>query len=155
MKLIERLAQKYDPSLTGAIGMIGGMILLGAAVATPVAAAIGAGAAALSGASALVGAIWGGGIAAGGAAAIVSWIALPQIVYAQCYKYMLKKHVADGGSTSGMKWVPGIENIRHAGPSLAQKRGLKNIFTRGKKNTDAHAKPPAPKDNKPRQPPNP
>lgn len=152
MKLIERLAKKYDPSLTGAIGMIGGMVVLGAAVATPVAAAIGAGAAALSGASALAGALWGGGIAAGGAAALVSWIALPQVVYAQCYKHLLKKHVAAGGSTSGMKWVPGIENMR-AGSPLAQKRGLKNIFARGKKSADT--KPPAAKDNKPQRPPKP
>lgn len=151
MKIIERLAKKYDPSLTGAIGMIGGMVVMGAAVATPVAAAIGAGMAALSGGSVLAGALWAGGIVAGGAVAIVGWVAIPQTVCALCYKHLLKKHIAHGGTTSGMKWVPGIEKMR-AGTGLAKKRSLSGIFARGKKS--ARKNPPQ-NQPKPPQPPKP
>lgn len=151
MKIIERLAKKYDPSLTGAIGMIGGMVVMGAAMATPVAAAIGAGMAALSGGSVLAGALWAGGIVAGGAVTIVGWVAIPQTVCALCYKHLLKKHVAHGGTTSGMKWVPGIEKM-HAGTGLAKKRSLSGIFERDKKS--ARKNPPQ-NQPKPPQPPKP
>lgn len=143
--LIQKLAKKYDPSLSGAIGMVGGMILLGAAVAIPVAAVIGAGIAGFAGASIAAGALWGGGIVAGAGAALVGAIALPQAIYAQCYKHTLRQHVAAGGSTSGMKWVPGIENMRQAPSPL--KPGVTAIFRRSQKKKDApgnNKKPPKP-----------
>lgn len=148
MKLIQLFAQKYDPSLSGAIGIVGSMIILGTIAAVPASALIGAGIAAFSGTSALAGALWGGGIVATAAVALVGRIALPQMVYAQCYKHILKKHVAGGGSTSGMKWVPGIENLRP--PSrLAQKRGISQLF--GKTKTVVKQK----NDSSPKQPKNP
>jgi hypothetical protein len=145
MRLIERLAQKYDPSLGGAIGMVGSMIILGTVVAAPVAAVIGAGAAALGGASALAGALWGGGIVAGGAAAIIGSIALPQMIYAQCYKHELRKHVAAGGSTSGMKWVPGIEDMRRPS-TFTQKSGISKLFGKGKTKQNTPPEQPPPPD---------
>lgn len=151
MKIIEHLAKKYDPSLTGAIGMIGSIVVMGALVATPVAAVIGAGAAAFSGASAAAGALWGGGIVAGGAAALVAWITIPQAVCAKCYKHLLKQHVANGGTTTGMRWVRGIEHLR-TDSKLNQKRGLSAIFARGKKSEN---KTPPQNTVKPPEPPKP
>lgn len=141
MRMIEHLAKKYDPSLSGAIGMIGGMVVLGTIVAAPVAAAIGAGAAALTGAAAAAtGALCGGGLVAGAGAALLAWIAVPQAVCAACYKHQLKKHVAAGGSTSGMKWVPGIENMRKT-PAAP---GISSVFGKGK---TPRAKQDQPRDN--------
>jgi hypothetical protein len=129
MRIIERLAEKYNPSLSGAIGLLGSMVILGTLAAVPVAAAIGAGVATVfTGAAALTGALWGGGLAAGAGAALVGRIAVPQAVYAACYKHQLKKHVAAGGSTSGMKWVPGIENMRKASAAS----GISSVFGKGK-----------------------
>lgn len=122
MSIIKKLANKYDPSVGGAVGMIGGFVVIGGAIGTLAFAVIGAGVGTVLGAGALAGAVWGGGIVAAGTALLAGKIFIPQIVTELCYAHEAKKHVAVGGSTYGMRYFGGIEKLSEGKPECIKLR---------------------------------
>lgn len=138
------LAAKYDPSIMGALGFLGGFVIMGGIAGAAVAAVVGAGVAVVAGAAAATGAIWGAGIVGGAAVALIAVNAVPPLVYQWAYKQELKAHVRNGGSTAGHWYVPGIENIK---PGNSLRERLSKVFNRREKKTAL--KPPAPKQTPP------
>lgn len=143
----KKLAEKYDPSIMGAIGFVVPFIVMGGAVAAVAAAAVGAGAALLFGAAAATGAVWGAGIVGAGAAALIGINIIPPIAYRWAYKQELKEHVRNGGSTEGHWYVPGIEDMK---PGKPLPKNVAIIFNTPKGHTQT---PPGP--NNPPAPPAP
>lgn len=139
----KKLADKYDPSIMGALGLVIPFIVMGAAVAAVAAAAVGAGAAMLFGAAAATGAVWGAGIVGAGAAALIGINVIPPIAYQWAYKQEAKQHVRNGGTTDGMWVFPSIEDLWPAKP---QPGNIAQTFNTPKSKTPppAPGQPPAP-----------
>ena len=101
---IQKMADKYNPSIGGAIVL--GIIYTGM-VATPVAGVAAVAGGLFSGAS---GALWGAGLVTGAWSALCACMAVPHYVQAKCYEHRLKRHIAAGGSPEGYYFVPGVSD---------------------------------------------
>ena len=116
-KFIEKIGDKYDPSVFGASIFAGGLFAAGGIV----------GAIALGGATALVSglsaAYWVGGSVLGICFSLATYMVAPFIVKQKCYAYTMKRRVKNGGSTTGMKIFPGIKKL-----SKLENQRMNNLF---------------------------
>ena len=144
-KQIKKIADGYDPSIGGAIGMISALVTVGGVGLAVVAGGIGALAAGG------VGAMWGAGVPLGVAGLIVGISVIPHYIESKCYEYTVRKKVANGGSATGSKWFPGIENLRRNNLS-DRKEMMGKAFSRESKKNPKTPNDKNPPKNTPNQP---
>lgn len=144
-KFVKRMADKYDPSIGGAIGLVSVMIGGGALLAAPVAGVVGG---LIAGGA---GAAWGAGLVLGAASFVIGRAVIPHYIHSKCYEHTVRNKVANGGDTHGSKWFPGIENLRRNSLSDRKQMMGKAFSKEAPKKPDNSKKENQPK-NTPKQP---
>lgn len=142
--IIRAIANSYDPSVGGALGLVTAMIVGGAIVAAPVAAGVGA---LIAGGS---GALWGGGAVLGAAFA---WSALaigPHYLAYRCYKHVTRRKIEKGEPLERDLYFPGVKELKKKAQALHE-QSLKEDFERQNKSSKDQKKQPDP-NKKPKNP---